>query len=301
LKGYIKPINRLFFNDLYRGNRLLQDTRIALVQMRARLGQIEENLAKIKGFVKDAAAQQADIICFPEMCVQGYCRETAAGVAEETERGNIIPILQETAFAENIVIITGLAEKSEGPKPYITQIVVQPDGTVGKYRKTHLGRSELPYFTPGSEIKVFSTPKANLGLQICWDMHFPEMTTILSLKGAEIIFSPHASPAMVGDRRGIWLKYLAARAYDNSVFVAACNLVDDDGQGHRFCGGILVLDPKGNVIAEDFGGRESMQVVDLDASAINRIRKQKTSSMANSFFLRSRRPELYGELTLEQE
>ncbi|SHE85420.1 nitrilase family protein [Desulforamulus putei] len=280
----------------------MQNTRIALVQMQSKLGQMGKNLAAMQRFVQEAAEKAVDIICFPEMCVQGYDRETARELAGDIATSQFVVSLVQMAREGKITIIAGMAEKNEGQgKPYITQIVVHPDGTVGKYRKTHLGKSEQPYFCAGDEIRVFSTPKAKFGIQICWDTHFPEMTTILSLKGCEIIFAPHASPSIVGDRRDIWLKYLPARAYDNTVFIGACNLVGDDGRGHHFCGGALVIDPKGNILAEDFRGMESMLIADLDCNKINMIRQQKSGSMANSFYLRARRPELYKELVEEPE
>jgi predicted amidohydrolase len=93
------------------------------------------------------------------------------------------------------------------------------------------------------------------------------------------------------------MKYMAARAYDNSVFVAAVNLVGGDGAGSQFCGGALVLDPKGNPVAEKFDGLEGMLVADLDASLSNTVRLKKSKSMRDSFFLDCRRPELYGPVT----
>lgn len=267
--------------------------------MQAKGGDIPHNLAKLEQFARDAAKQRADIICFPEMCLQGYSREIPLELAENLSKGHLAAQLQKIAEETGLVLLVGLAEREGQGKPFITHLVVTPRGQVEAYRKVHLGKSEQPHYAPGQAIEVFTTPKANLGLQICWDTHFPEMSTILALQGAEVIFMPHASPTMVGDRRAIWLKYLTARAYDNSVFVAACNLVGEDGQGHHFCGGCLVLDPKGNILAEDFSGKESMLVVDLEADKLNQIREQRGSTMANSFYLQSRRPELYGELTAE--
>ncbi len=279
-----------------RGGGILQDTRIALVQMQAGVGQIEKNLLKIENFVKEAAGKKANMICFPEMSISGYSRKAGSELAQKLEERSVASFLLQLARDHKMVIIAGLAEKNAKEKPYITQVIAEPEGILQKYRKTHLGISEQPYFTQGEEIQAFSTPGAKIGIQICWETHFPEMTTILSLQGAEIIFSPHASPTMVGDRRAIWLKYLPARAYDNAVFMAACNLVGEGGRGRHFCGGALVIDPKGNVLAEDFAGKESLLVVDLKADQINRIRKQKRSTMANSFYLQCRRPELYKEL-----
>lgn len=273
----------------------MKETRIALVQLQAKNGRLGENLNKVQSFVKEAAGQDADIICFPELCVQGYNREKAHLTAE-TIPGEISGAVSAMARQAGLAILVGMAEKAVAGKPYITHLVAFSDGSLRKYRKTHLGKSELPYFTPGDEFTVFSCDKVNFSVQICWDLHFPEMSTILSLRGAEIIFAPHASPTIVGDRRDIWLKYLSARAYDNSVFVAACNLVGESEEGQSFCGGALVIDPKGNVVAEAFNGREEMLVVDLDPTLINTIRNKKAKSMRNSFYLDSRRPELYGDL-----
>ncbi|MCL6610483.1 MAG: nitrilase family protein [Peptococcaceae bacterium] len=273
----------------------MEKTRLALVQMRSELGALDKNLKKIGEYIARAGARGVDIICFPEMCLQGYSRDRARLTAVEAP-GEITGRIGEAARKEGVTVLVGLAEASGSQKPYITQLVLFPDGSVQKYRKTHLGRSEEAFFTAGDELPVFSTGKARFGIEICWDMHFPEVSAILSLKGAEIIFSPHASPVIVGDRRGIWMKYMAARAYDNSVYVAACNLVGGNGAGQQFCGGALVIDPRGNPVAESFGRGEGMLVADLDPDLINTIRMKKSKSMRDSFYLDCRRPELYGPL-----
>ncbi|MCL6479768.1 MAG: nitrilase family protein [Peptococcaceae bacterium] len=273
----------------------MEKVRLALVQMRSELGMLEKNLKKTEEYISRAGAGGVDIICFPEMCLQGYSRDKAQKTSLQVP-GEITGRLGEAARSNGVVVLAGLAESSGNGRPYITQLVAFPDGTLQKYRKTHLGKSEQPFFTAGDELPVFSTGKARFGIQICWDMHFPEVSAILSLKGAEIIFAPHASPVIVGDRRGIWMKYLAARAYDNSVFVAAVNLVGEDGAGRQFCGGALILDPRGNPVAECFDGKEGMLVADLDPELINNIRLKKSRSMRDSFYLECRRPELYGLL-----
>ncbi len=273
----------------------MEQTRIALVQMNAKLAETENNLNKMESFIREAARQRVDIICFPELCVQGYSRNCSGPTAENVPGPSSERIIK-WAKQYGIVVLAGLAEISPAGKPFISQLVAYPDGKLSKYRKTHLGSSEQTNFTPGSELPVFSCDRLRFGVQICWDLHFPEVTTILSLKGAEIIFAPHASPTIAGDRREIWLKYMTARAYDNAVFVAACNLVGNDDAGHSFSGGALVIDPKGNIVAEAFNNREELLVADLDPVLINTIRRRESVSMRNSFFLDGRRPELYGEL-----
>lgn len=268
---------------------------MALVQMRSLQGMLESNLEKMENYIDRAASDRVDIICFPEMCLQGYSRDKARFNSVRVP-GEITGRIGRMAASRGIVVLAGMAEDGGKEKPYITQGVFFPDGRFEKYRKTHLGKSEIPHFTAGNDFPVFSAGKVRFGIQICWDMHFPEVSTILSLKGAEIIFAPHASPVIVGDRIGIWMKYMAARAYDNSVYVAACNLVGDDGCGQEFCGGALVVDPRGNPVARSCGGGEGMLVADLDPEIINTIRMKKAKSMRHSFYLDCRRPELYGPL-----
>ncbi|MFZ5642704.1 MAG: nitrilase family protein [Bacillota bacterium] len=273
----------------------MEATRIALVQMQSELGRIEKNVEKVLQYISQAGASGTDIICFPEMCIQGYSRDSSK-ITPLAVPGDLTAAICEAARKEGLTALVGMAEKGEGGKPCITQLVAFPDGSLNKYRKTHLGKSERPHYTPGDDLPVFNAGKACFGIEICWDLHFPEISTILSLKGAEIIFAPHASPVIVGDRRGIWMKYMAARAYDNSVFIAACNLVGNDGAGSDFCGGTLIIDPKGNPVAESFDCGEGMLITDLDPGLINMVRMKKSKSMRDSFFLESRRPELYGPL-----
>ncbi|MFZ5944568.1 MAG: nitrilase family protein [Bacillota bacterium] len=274
----------------------MENLRIALVQMQSVVGATESNLKKIKGFAEQAYTKNVDIICFPELAVQGYTRESAYELAESVP-GPSSDFLTSTAKQYGIIILAGFIEKSQdGIKPYITQLVCFPDGTQEKYRKTHLGQSEAPYFQPGNELPTFQCSKAKFSLQICWDLHFPELSTIYSLKGAEIIFAPHASPSIVGDRREIWLRYMTARAYDNALFVAACNLVGENAIGSEFGGGALVIGPKGQVLAEDFNNQEGLLIVDLPQEQINKIRYEERTTMRNSYYLEYRRPELYKDI-----
>ncbi|MCR6544871.1 nitrilase-related carbon-nitrogen hydrolase [Dehalobacterium formicoaceticum] len=273
----------------------MKDTRIALAQMQAETGNVEGNLKKIAEFAEAAAEQKADMICFPELCITGY-NKTKGLLIPEIVPGPSSEALQNLARRYGMVIMAGLPEVSPYDKPYIAQLVAFPDGRLLTYRKTHLGKSEIDGFTPGDDLPIFSGEKAQFGIGICWDMHFPELSTVLALKGAEIIFAPHASPQIMGNRRNSWLKYMPARAYDNGVYIAACNLVGSDGGEKEFCGGAMVLDPKGNVVAESFDEGENLLVVDLPGAPINKMRRQERKVMSASFFLDFRRPELYHEL-----
>ncbi|MBZ4686438.1 MAG: hypothetical protein PWQ96_1698 [Clostridia bacterium] len=272
----------------------MEDVRIAAVQMQSSVGEISKNLKKMEEFIKKAHAQTVDIICFPELSIQGYTLKKAKDLAEPLH-GQSCNYLQGLSEKHNIIILAGLIEKSES-KPFITQAVIYPDGRIDKYRKTHLGVTEQHYFRPADKVKTFSYSKAKFGIQLCFDCHFPEVTTIQALQGAEVVFLPHATPMSLEKRKESWLKYLPARAYDNSLYLVTCNHYGDNGEGINYQGGCMVFDPLGNLIAETSDKDEEMLVVTLKSSKLDSIRKNKSDLMRNRFYLESRRPEIYGEI-----
>ncbi len=269
---------------------------IGMVQMESIVGDTEGNLAKITGIAKQAALAGAQIVCYPELALHGYGPQEAADLAEPLA-GESVQIISQCAVDLGVTLLVGMAEAgSDDGKPYLTQLVAFPDSRLGVYRKTHLGRSEKKYFSPGDTFPVFWAHGVCFGVGICWDWHFPEVATIYSLKGAEILFAPHASPKAVGDRKELWLRYLGARAYDNSVYLGACNVLGSNGKGQEFKGGALVLGPKGEMLAESFDGRGGMLLAELPAEVLNTLRSQSGRSMKERFFLAQRRKELYREI-----
>ena len=276
----------------------MNDLCVTAVTMQSGFGEIGPNLDKIERFVRVAAKQGARIICFPEMSITGYALNDRIREFAETVPGPSALRVQRMADEHEIAVIAGLAELTEHGETAITQLVAIPGGDIGKYRKTHLSPGEQAIFRAGEKVSVFETDHARFGVELCYDAHFPELSTMLALEGAEILFISHASPApeSAGEKRDRWLRYLAARAYDNSVFVVACNQVGDGTAGISFSGVILILDPRGEVIAETIGDEEKMLVAKLDADAI-----EKTRSTRMGFFLAHRRPELYGGLSAPLE
>ena len=270
----------------------MEDSIIGVVQMQSLVGRIDQNLARIADFAAQAAQKKADIVCFPEMCITGYDIHKSAVYAHPLGASCTTRLL-EIAQRNKLTVLAGMAEAAQTGKPYITYLIAQPNGLLSVYRKTHLGAMEKLSFQPGNAFLTEKLPKVQIAPVLCWEMHFPEIAQILALKGTEIMFAPHASPRIVGDRRELWMRYMPARAYDNSAFVAVCNLIGDNGLGVQFGGGLLILDPKGRVLAEDFSDQESLLIAKLPADEINRIRHQERTTMRDTFYLKERRPELY--------
>ncbi len=272
----------------------MKKTKIALVQMESLVGERQQNLRKIEHYIKESYRNKVDIICFPEAAIDGYSKEVDS--TKDKEVSELQKIFNTWAIDYSITILVGFIEANSTDKPYITYLIATPDGKIDFYRKSHLGKSEIEHFSRGNELPVFKTPTATIGIQICWETHFPEISRVMALKGVDIIFTPFASPVRSGDRKDIWLKYLVARAYDNTVFIASCNLIGINGKGTTFGGGALAIDPKGNLIAEDFNEEERILFVELDPELINNIRNQDNNSMKFRYYMNHRRPELYREI-----
>ena len=273
-----------------------EDCRIGLAEMESRLGQREANYMKITELAQIASQQDISFLCFPECALDGYSPQTAAELGD-TLQSSTITRLKECAEDLKITLLVGFVEQDPAlAKPYISQVILSPGKEWQVYRKVHLGRSERDFFSAGNEFPVFTAEGVTFAVGICWDWHFPEMAAIVSLKGAELIFAPHASPVIAGDRREIWLRYLGARAYDNSVYLGACNLSGGDGKGKEFSGGTLVIGPKGEVIEQTQVEGQGIFISTLSAERINKIRRLDRASMRDSFFLADRRRELYHEL-----
>lgn len=273
-----------------------RNCQIGLVQMESLVGETEQNFRKIIRLAELAKKQEISLLCFPECALDGYSPQDASETGHSVESSWIVR-LQECSLDLGITLLVGFVEQANDVhKPYISHAILSPGEEPVVYRKAHLGRSEMEYFTPGDNFPVFSSQKVTFAVGICWDWHFPEMAAIYSLKGAEVIFAPHASPVVAGDRKEIWLRYLGARAYDNSVYIGACNLIGGNGKSKKFSGGALVIGPKGELINQSQVGEEGIISATLSADRINLIRNPDRVSMKDSFFLADRRKELYHEL-----
>lgn len=267
----------------------MQDTRIAAVITNSRVGHTEENLSKMARWVEKAAAEGAAIVCFPEMQITGYHINAEVEAFAQPVPGEASRYLENLAHQHDLTILAGLAEKGASDTFYATQLVIGPEGLTGKYRKLHLGPPEKAVYTPGNDIPMFSAGDFHFGLQLCYDTHFPELATAMALMGVDALFIPHASPGGTPEAKlASWMRHLPARAFDNGIFVIACNQTGDNGRGLSFPGVGLVLGPSGEVLDSYTGGGETLMLADLKADDLAAVRNHRMR-----YFLPNRRPELY--------
>ncbi len=270
----------------------MEDLKVAAAVMRSVAGKKAENLARMEGLVREAARRGTQVVCFPEMNVSGYGLRQEMNSFAEPIPGPSMEAVLKMAREHDLVILAGLAEKAEKNQFFISHFAAGPEGLIGIYRKIHLGPPEEGIFQCGSECRVFSIAKTRFGIELCFDGHFPELSTLLALNGAEVIFIPHASPReSAAEKKERWLRYLPARAYDNSVFLVACNLLGETESGLSFPGTGLILGPKGEILAESQDGREEIILAELKSNTLRSVREN-----SKGFFLGRRRPEIYNKL-----
>jgi predicted amidohydrolase len=163
--------------------------------------------------------------------------------------------------------------------------MIDPSGAVSSvYRKLHLydalGFKESAKLMPGKKIiKPAKTKAGNVGLLICYDLRFPEMSRILTVKGADLLVAP--SGWVAGEmKEEHWQTMVKARAIENGSYVAAPAQV-----GNIYCGRSMVIDPFG-VVLVDMGQREGVEVVEIDRSRVQQVRQSLP-------LLKNRRTDIY--------
>lgn len=263
--------------------------RIAAVIFHSPRNQVRENLDRMDGWIAAAKRSGAALVCFPELNITGYGADQAIREAAEPLSGEVGHRLCALAERHQTILLAGLVEKSEDGKIFASHLVLNPEGLLGVYRKLHIAPPEKNAFDAGERFRVFEAAGIRFGIQLCYDAHFPELATHMALNGADVIFMPHASPrGTPEEKRDSWMRHLPARAFDNAVFVVACNQAGDNGAGLTFPGLAVVIGPDGRVIAADAGGREALLVADLEAGRLAAVRGH-----AMRYFLPHRRPDIY--------
>ena len=275
---------------------------VAIVQMRSSEDK-RENLELSLDFVKEAARKKASLICFPEFQMAFSPRNQSVKkltkIAETIDESNFVLTLGESARRNRINIIATIYEKntknnSSGSRSsfnqfdnrvYDTAVIISSNGAIcSVYRKLHmydaLGFRESAKMIAGNTIeKPVKTSAGNLGLMICYDVRFPEVSRILAINGADILAVPSAWVHGIMKEEH-WQIILKARAIENGSYVAA-----PDQVGHIFSGRSMVVDPFGIVIL-DMGNREGMEVIEIEKSRIQKARESLP-------LLKNRRTDVY--------
>jgi len=257
------------------------------------LGQPEANLAKIIESIRSTARRDARLVAFPECALTGYAFESleeAAPFAENLQ-GPSAEAIADVCRETGVYAAVGFIE-SDGANFYNAVMLVGPEGVAGNYRKAHLPFIGIDRFvSPGDRpFQVFELPFGKVGLNICYDISFPEAARVLKLLGAELIvlvtnWPPAAwrSPEFV----------VNTRALENHLFYAAVNRVGTE-RGWQFIGRSKVVDCNGDTLAEGTADAEDLLVVTMDLQEANNNHIVNVAGAYELDRLADRRPEMYG-------
>ena len=164
--------------------------KVCAAQMEVKSLNMEENLRKVRSLIKEASSKNCDIVCFPELFLTGPLGEKNFEYAQEVP-GEYTEEFSKLAKENGLYIVMGSITEKDGNSCYNTTVLIDDSGKIiGKYRKINLWNGEKIYKKAGDEVSVFDTKFGKIGLEICWDLAFPEIAKEITLRGAKIIFCP---------------------------------------------------------------------------------------------------------------
>ena len=268
--------------------------RAAAYQLAPRLADLATNEELSVAAIRHAVDAGAQLIVLPELVTSGYSLDPdEARLSAIGRRHPVFARWAREAARGDAVVVGGFCEAGEDTHIYNSAAIVDASGILAFYRKLHLWDREKLVFEPGDEPpRVIETHVGRLGVLICYDAQFPEMTRALALDGAEVIAVPtnwSPAPRPDGERSAeVISAMVAARA--NGVFMICCDRTGSE-RGIDFAGDSTVINSSGWIVAaqRDVG----MAIADLDLAEA----RSKTRSDRNDALL-DRRPEFYSSVAL---
>ncbi len=272
--------------------------RVAVAQIEPKLGEKERNLEACVARMEEAAAQGAQLVVLPECAIPGYMWDSAAEALPFAEEipGPSIELLERECRRLDIYVVCGLLER-EGDNLRNAAAFVGPSGHIGTYWKSHLPFLGVDRFAvPGDELPVYDTPLGRIGVEICYDLRFPEVTRTLALKGADLVAHPTNFPVAARIQTEL---ITVARAAENRVYLLTANRVGKERNG-EFCGWSQIVDPYGVRLAEADATEEILLVAEVDLEKA-RDKDYVIPGEYELYLFGHRRPELYGALVEETQ
>jgi predicted amidohydrolase len=252
------------------------------------------NLARAIGAAADALGDGADLVILPETCTSGLPfaddGEAWASGIRPTDLGE-----WEKLVGAKQVLVVGFAERSDDGKLYNSAALIDGTGVRAIYRKTHLWNEEKLFFTTGSAPPpVLDTAIGRIGVMICYDMEFPELTRAAALDGAEILAVPTAWPVVPHppDQPTFEVVVAQAAARVNRMAIVTCDRVGVTRR-QAWTGGTVAVGPDGWIVDRLATG--GYMTVDIDLTG---VADKSLTPLADLFG--DRRPELYARVTAFQ-
>ncbi len=235
-------------------------------------------MTKALASIKQAAESGANLVLFPEIFLNPFFpKHRDLDVSEYLiDIGNSIIRSMQTACKEHELIAVPNVYLREANQRYDASVVIDQDGSIaGISKMIHVTQApgfwEQDYYDPSDTgYRVFDTDSGQIGIVICFDRHFPESIRSCALQGADIVLVPTAN--MVGEHEELFEWEMRVAAYQNSVYIAMCNRVGEEGEV-AYSGQSILVDPIGNLVHKS-GNDEVVDIADYDLGFVATARKQ---------------------------
>jgi len=262
--------------------------KVGFYQFRPLFGKSEQNCQKILGALENA---DADLIVLPELALSGYYlkdKTESLKHAEDPDNSTRLDALINLASKKKLHLIIGFAEK-RGKQCYNSAALIGPNGIEHIYRKAHLFNEEKFFFDPGdTPFIVNNISGVKIGIMICFDWVFPEVTRVLAMQGAQIICQPSNLVLSCCQQT------MLARCIENRVFAITANRygMDKRPQGSlKFTGKSQIVSPGGKLLHRAASQRDALFITEIDPEdADNKMITEHNDVLAD------RRPEFYSLL-----
>lgn len=296
--------NNIYYQGIDASARSAKTIRIGLVQWQMRLfPDMDTFYEQVEFFVDAVSGYKSDFIVFPELfntpLLQPYNHlpemEAMRKLAELTEQ--IVKRIQQYAVSYNVNIISGSMPILDNNKLYNATYLCHRTGKTDEYRKIHITPNEQKYYgmVGGDKVQVFDTDCGKIGILICYDVEFPELSRIYADQGMQILFVPFLTDTQNGYTR---VRHCAqARAIENECYVAIAgcvgNLPKVNNMDIQFAQSAVFTPsdfafPTNAIKAETTPNTEMMLVVDVDLHLLDELHHFGTVKL-----LQDRRHDLY--------
>lgn len=246
--------------------------KVAAIQMNCVLGNKEENFNKAYSLIQEATKKQAELIVLPELFSTGYrVEEREVMLAERfPSNSDTLDWMTDVARELDIILAACITEESEvDGVVYDTAVIVDKSGLQSSYRKIYLWDQENVRFAKGHNYPACSIGNLNIGLQICYEVGFPEGARILTLQGANLLIYPSA---FGNARLYAWDIATRARALENGCYVIAANRIGTEKDETTFGGHSRIVDPTGKVLAQALDD-EGIVMAEIDLALVREQRR----------------------------
>ena len=223
---------------------------------------IERNISKSAGYIRQAADSNIDILCFPECSLTGYMRNFDGVSKSDIEKS--LDAIHRQGISHNIDFIIG-TPYFENSTLFNAAVLMRANGSRATYFKNMLTEFDQHHFSTGKGDLTFAVKDTRCGILICRDQNSPGLARLYAEKGAEAIFylAAHYYPPPEARRKVDKNRALPiARAVENGVYVLKANAVGSQGNCLSL-GGSIIVDPQGTVVREEGEKEENVIYVDI--------------------------------------